>query len=626
MDPNSKKYTAFSTPQGHSHYNRMPVGLKNAPATFQRMMDIICEKIEKAYLYSTNVDIYIGLNVEEIFTKVSDLTKFMHIIHKHCKDTCNLKDKLAVIDERHRKLENLNLHLKIMTHSRYRRGLLNAIGTISKSLFGTLDENDLAIVNANLDKLFDDNNKLKTIINNQTALIKKIINSNSLRQLDQLNIEAQSLDQRVTKCELITKLIIKAEGAIYDLHFLLDELLNTITLAKQGIISTQIIDQDTFMKAYGSAIGNEIVNRAITPRKENFQFILDIADLKVFTVHNRIFFKISVPVISDLEWDVTRLYPIPSKKNKVFMIPLIEHQTYFLAGLKYINVDDEYVKQYCKRRSGITMCRQTQPIHDRHTKKDCTSELINFDKEIKVCQIVVLKIEEITFIPLKSSNQFIAIPENPIRIDTICGTKHEVVTLSVPTLLRSNISCDILYNNNYMRIGETRINVSYEIHFKEISTPNDTNYDILLTQLKETPKIVKKINGYQSTIDQLTDQITSLQFSHRVSTVKSLGLTTLQILGYMAFITVTIWIMDKLGLTGCIKNCLPSKLCFHLLSCKIKNNTIDNKTTNNPLPSAPATINISVEPPLRPTNDEEEETIIFQSRNVKFHKSIFKRK
>ena len=34
-----KKCTAFSTSQGHFEYNRMPFGLKNAPETFQRMMD-----------------------------------------------------------------------------------------------------------------------------------------------------------------------------------------------------------------------------------------------------------------------------------------------------------------------------------------------------------------------------------------------------------------------------------------------------------------------------------------------------------------------------------------------------------------------------------------------------------
>ncbi|XP_068986184.1 uncharacterized protein [Bombus flavifrons] len=39
MDPESKKYTAFSTPQGHYHYDRLPFELKNAPAAFQRMID-----------------------------------------------------------------------------------------------------------------------------------------------------------------------------------------------------------------------------------------------------------------------------------------------------------------------------------------------------------------------------------------------------------------------------------------------------------------------------------------------------------------------------------------------------------------------------------------------------------
>ena len=39
MKESDKKYTAFSTSQGHFEYNRMPFGLKNALATFQRMMD-----------------------------------------------------------------------------------------------------------------------------------------------------------------------------------------------------------------------------------------------------------------------------------------------------------------------------------------------------------------------------------------------------------------------------------------------------------------------------------------------------------------------------------------------------------------------------------------------------------
>ncbi len=46
--PESRAVTAFSTPQEHFHYKRMPFGLKSAPSTFQRMMNtIFAEEIVK---------------------------------------------------------------------------------------------------------------------------------------------------------------------------------------------------------------------------------------------------------------------------------------------------------------------------------------------------------------------------------------------------------------------------------------------------------------------------------------------------------------------------------------------------------------------------------------------------
>ena len=40
VDKDSREYTAFSTSRGHWQYKRMPFGLKNAPAAFQRAMQI----------------------------------------------------------------------------------------------------------------------------------------------------------------------------------------------------------------------------------------------------------------------------------------------------------------------------------------------------------------------------------------------------------------------------------------------------------------------------------------------------------------------------------------------------------------------------------------------------------
>nr|XP_012152955.1 PREDICTED: uncharacterized protein LOC105664165 [Megachile rotundata] len=66
MNPNSKKYTAFSTPQSHFHYNRMPFGLKNAPATFQRMIDIALRGLigKHCFVYHDDIIIF-GSTIQE---------------------------------------------------------------------------------------------------------------------------------------------------------------------------------------------------------------------------------------------------------------------------------------------------------------------------------------------------------------------------------------------------------------------------------------------------------------------------------------------------------------------------------------------------------------------------------
>lgn len=57
LDQESRKYTAFSTPNGHFHFKRLPFGLNVSPNSFQRMMNIAMAGLtpECAFIYIDDI-------------------------------------------------------------------------------------------------------------------------------------------------------------------------------------------------------------------------------------------------------------------------------------------------------------------------------------------------------------------------------------------------------------------------------------------------------------------------------------------------------------------------------------------------------------------------------------------
>ena len=76
MDPLHKSKTAFSTDQGHFEFTRMPFGLKNAPATFQRAMNNILQDFIGVicYVYLDDI-IIIGYNLKNHLENVGKVLK-----------------------------------------------------------------------------------------------------------------------------------------------------------------------------------------------------------------------------------------------------------------------------------------------------------------------------------------------------------------------------------------------------------------------------------------------------------------------------------------------------------------------------------------------------------------------
>lgn len=76
MHPEDRHKTAFSTPYGHYEFVRMPFGLKNAPATFQRLMNQVLMGVQgsDAFVYLDDIVIYAS-TLEEHELKLERLMK-----------------------------------------------------------------------------------------------------------------------------------------------------------------------------------------------------------------------------------------------------------------------------------------------------------------------------------------------------------------------------------------------------------------------------------------------------------------------------------------------------------------------------------------------------------------------
>ena len=76
--PEDRVKTAVSSPRGHFEYLCMPMGIKNAPATFQRLMDTLLK----------------GMHGTEVFVYLEDIVVYADSLDEHDKKARSLFDRL----------------------------------------------------------------------------------------------------------------------------------------------------------------------------------------------------------------------------------------------------------------------------------------------------------------------------------------------------------------------------------------------------------------------------------------------------------------------------------------------------------------------------------------------------
>ncbi|KAL6433643.1 hypothetical protein ACFW04_006623 [Cataglyphis niger] len=327
---------------------------------FQHNPGLYFEKIGELYFIKKTWKLVIKLDLTTLNKRYEQISNYlketekmwdtMRLQNHYHRDACSTLDIIA--KKKARYLKNIMTQIQTIYKSstNLRRGLINGIGSIAKSLFGTMDANDEKRINEQLDLLENRQQIIQHVAKNQIKILNNTI-AHIEKTEDIINRNEKLLQQRVT---------VYTERAEINKHFII------ITAVITEFIrdAENIIEYLTYTRK--ETMHPKLIEIIITSLKEATQQLqqglYDI--IKVITL------------------------PVPTHNNNTFIITQINNNIIAVdkEKLTYLRVMENDLKNCIKQNIKYT-CENAIPIYRTNRNAPCEIQLYTQSKQHNYQQI-----------------------------------------------------------------------------------------------------------------------------------------------------------------------------------------------------------------------------------------------
>lgn len=304
--------------------------------------------------------------------------------------------------------------------SRYKRGLINGLGSVVKSITGNLDAEDGERINKALELMETDQNNMHQLLSEQTSVMIDAIDELN-KTLEGLTHNQKQIVKRIEYLQLVIEGTLTDSMTAYDrvqllelftqISSLLDNIVsviltteNAITFSKLNTYHTSIL-KPKFISSELRRIENQIIDsRLIT--KDDITLYEKVFRIKSIQIDFKIIFQIEIPLVDTSDYIYYQLYslPIPKSKNTFTMI---------IPQAKYLILNEQqyaFRNQPCQELGNQTyFCEEDNPT-TIDSNSPCEIKLINFQKPINNCQQDEVKISKPTVSKYGNSQYIIVAP------------------------------------------------------------------------------------------------------------------------------------------------------------------------------------------------------------------------
>ncbi|KAJ3642285.1 hypothetical protein Zmor_025085 [Zophobas morio] len=352
--------------------------------------------------------------------------------------TIPLKPHVKFLDQIIKRIDNKFSEILLETPEKFRfkRGIIDGLGSIWKAITGNLDAADGEYIEQCINKLEKDDREIQNLIRNQIQVTTSTIHNFNYTiqklQIDEItfNEDLKIIEKEINKIEDNTyyfnnqlKIISTCEQLLESLILIeseLDDILESTTFAKLKILHPSIIKPETLLNQL-SLISQHLShnNLPLNPTIHNLPNLFNLITLQAYQTNKRIVFILRIPLVEKEKYTLFHLYSIPTKDTKLNIFHTIIPESRYVALA-------ENNRQYLKL-SSIERCKELQEdtllcsdlIPFPYENPPCEIEVLTKLQANERCHPVLFDIEDYNVQKLKS-NKWIVITKKQLPITQTC--------------------------------------------------------------------------------------------------------------------------------------------------------------------------------------------------------------
>ncbi|XP_073966942.1 uncharacterized protein [Choristoneura fumiferana] len=325
------------------------------------------------------------------------------------------------------KLNKVSAQLSTFSSKRVRRGLIDPLGSVIKSISGNLDHNDAIRYDHALKILKNNDEKLSKTFNEHISLNKKwmvehkkilsALNTNQqILSKDLLNLKNDSMlsnGKLLDYAHLAQMFNIVSEN-INDLYTELLRIENILAFSKLSNVHHSILSISSLKDMIGKL--HEIYSKdqiLDLDTRDYYSFI----NVGSYFSKNDLVVVLKVPIICQGSFDFYKLCPLPNKYGRILIPPYP-----FIATNPQEYV---YVEAECPKSGDWYICQQ-KLSHQIRTERDCIHKLIHLQEIDGTCKTTPISLSKEALLELDDQHYAITFP-NPTKVQINCQQEQHII-------------------------------------------------------------------------------------------------------------------------------------------------------------------------------------------------------